>query len=93
VQEAGGEEMVVGKRDAISVGCKEACEAVGDAEGEALSMVAMVTVGVGVGKLCGSVGGIWVGVAAEGRLSARDRKMPPITSITETTAMITPAPN
>lgn len=52
-----------------------------------------VAVAVGVGKLRGKVGGICVGVAGEGRFSARERKIPPMTKITEKIAMITPAPN
>jgi hypothetical protein len=36
-----------------------------------------MVVAVGVGKLSGNVGGICVGVAAGGNVSARDRKMPP----------------
>jgi hypothetical protein len=48
---------------------------------------------VGVGKLDGNVGGMSVGVAAAGRFSANERKIPPMTKITETMAMITPTPN
>jgi len=86
LQVAGSEEIVVGKREAICVGVRDACEEVG--EGDAVSRVA-----VGVGRLNGSVGGIRVGVAGEGRVSARERKMPPTTRIMEKIAIITPPPN
>jgi hypothetical protein len=91
VQEAGGEEIVVGKRDAISVG--EAVGAVGVGEEVAVTVWMAVCVIVGVGKLRGSVGGIWVGVARDGKFSAMDIKMPPITRPTEKIAIMTPAPN
>ena len=50
-------------------------------------------VNVAVGKLSEIVGGIGVGVAWGGIVSARAREMPPITSNTEMMAMITPPPN
>jgi hypothetical protein len=67
-------------------------------DGEAVSVVVAVrtrevTVAVGVGKLNGRVGGIWVGVASAGRLSARERKIPPSTRITEAIAIKTPTPS
>jgi hypothetical protein len=55
--------------------------------------VSTIAVGVPVGKLCGKVGGICVGVEAGGRDSARDKKIPPMTSTTETMATITPTPS
>ena len=85
-QEAGNEEIVVGKRDATCVGVSDACEGVG--EGDAVSMVA-----VGEGRLNGRVGGIRVGVAAGGNVSARERKIHPTTRMTEKIAIITPPPN
>lgn len=86
------------------VGCETICEAVGNpdavSEGSTVSVnvslgrVAIcVVVAVGVGKLNGNVGGIRVGVAGDGRVSARERKMPPMTKITEKIATSTPAPN
>src|SRR5688500_3985499 len=48
---------------------------------------------VGVGKLCGSVGGICVGVEAGGNDSASESMMPPTTKITEIIATRTPIPN
>jgi hypothetical protein len=63
-------------------------EAVGVSEAERPIVVA-----VGVGKLWGNVGGICVGVAGGGRVSARDKNTPPITRITEKMATITPAPS
>ena len=67
-------------------------------EGEAVSVVVAVntsevTVAVGVGKLSGSVGGICVGVAGAGKLSARERKIPPRTKITEAIAIRTATPS
>ena len=67
-------------------------------EGEAVSVVVAVdtsevTVAVGVGKLRGSVGGICVGVAGEGRVSARERNIPPRTRTTEAIAIKTPTPS
>jgi hypothetical protein len=49
--------------------------AVGDSEIAVCVSVAgkPMVVAVGVGKLSGKVGGIWVGVAGGGRLSARDK--------------------
>lgn len=88
VQEAGSKEIVVGKSDATCVGVSVAGEAVGVGEGDAVSMVA-----VGDGRLRGSVGGIRVGVAAGGNVSARERKIPPTTRMTEKIAIITPPPN
>ena len=79
--------MAVGARgDAVSVGN---VVSVGSSE---IAVIA-VMVAVGVGKLNGSVGGIFVGVAGGGKLSAKERKTPPKTKITETIAMMTPAPN
>jgi hypothetical protein len=88
VQEAGSEEIVVGKRDGACVGVSDACEAVGEGDADAVSVVA-----VGDGRLNGSVGGIRVGVAAGGNVSARERKIPPTTRMTEKIAIITPPPN
>jgi hypothetical protein len=88
VQEAGSEEIVVGKTDGTCVGVSEACVAVGEGDGDAVSMVA-----VGDGRLNGSVGGIRLGVAAGGSVSARERKIPPTTRMTEKIAIITPPPN
>jgi hypothetical protein len=85
-QVAGSEEMVVGKADAVGVGVS----AVGEAVGEA---VWMKIVAVGEGRLNGSVGGIRVGVAGGGKVSASERKMPPTTRMMEKIAMITPPPN
>jgi hypothetical protein len=48
---------------------------------------------VGVGKLCGSVGGICVGVEGAGNDSASASMMPPITKMTETIATMIPMPN
>jgi len=48
---------------------------------------------VGVGKLCGSVAGICVGVEGAGNDSASESMMPPTTKRTETIAMMTPIPN
>src|SRR5512141_3011126 len=48
---------------------------------------------VAVGNSREIVGGIGVGVACEGRLSDRAREMPPMTRITETSAMMRPLPN
>jgi hypothetical protein len=79
--------MVVGNREAISVGNRE----VGDTISVTVSAVARVA--VGVGRLSGSVGGIWVGVASDGRLSASERKTPPMTRMMEIIAIITPPPN
>lgn len=67
-------------------------------EGDAVSVTAVVCsagacVNVGVGKLSGSVGGICVGVAEVGKVSASERKIPPRTNTTETIAMMTPPPN
>jgi hypothetical protein len=70
VQEAGGPEIVVGKRDAISVGVGEAGVAVG--VGDVVS-VSVWIVAVGDGRLSGRVGGIRVGVAGAGNASARER--------------------
>jgi hypothetical protein len=80
------------------------CEIVGKAEAvsEGMTVIVVVSVNgitidvsvaVGVGKLSGSVGGIWVGVAAAGKFSARARKIPPITKMTEKMPTITPMPN
>jgi hypothetical protein len=67
---------------------------VGSAEAVGVSVSGkLMVVAVGVGKLCGNVGGICVGVAGGGRVSARDKKMPPITRITEKIATITPPPS
>jgi hypothetical protein len=84
------------------VGGRDVCEAIGRAD--AVSEGSIVSVGVslgrtvmivavGVGKLSGNVGGMGVGVAGVGKVSARERKIPPMTKITEKIAMITPAPN
>lgn len=84
------------------VGDTDICEAVGNteavSEGSTVSVSVslgrtVTTVAVGVGKLNGKVGGISVGVAGEGRVSARERKIPPMTKITEKIATITPPPN
>jgi hypothetical protein len=80
--------MVVGKSVGICVGVSVACVAVTEGDGDAVSMVA-----VGDGRLNGSVGGISVGVAAGGNVSARERKIPPTTRMTEKIAIITPPPN
>jgi hypothetical protein len=48
---------------------------------------------VGVGKLCGNVAGIWVGVEGAGKDSASASMMPPTTKTTETIAMMIPTPN
>jgi hypothetical protein len=81
VQEIGDERIAVGGGEAVSVGVS-------------ICRVGIwVMVIVGVGKLNGNVGGIWVGVAGGGRVSARERKIPPMTKITEKIAMITPPPN
>ena len=85
-QVAGSEEIVVGKADAISVGVSDTSEAVGDA-------VSTEIVAVGEGRLNGNVGGIKVGVAGEGKVSASERKIPPTTRIMEKIAIITPPPN
>jgi hypothetical protein len=79
--------MVVGKSEAISVGNRE----VGDAISVTVS--AVETVAVGVGRLSGRVGGMRVGVAGEGRLSASERNIPPMTRMMEKIAIITPPPN
>jgi hypothetical protein len=79
---------VVGKRDGTAVGVSETCEAVGEGDADAVSMVA-----VGDGRLNGSVGGMRLGVAAGGSVSARERKIPPTTRMTEKIAIITPPPN
>jgi hypothetical protein len=87
IQEVGCEMIAVGATEvAVSVGV---VVCVGSSE----MVVMAVIVAVGVGKLNGSVAGIFVGVAGGGKLSARERKMPPKTKITETIAMMTPAPN
>jgi hypothetical protein len=88
VQEAGSEEIVVGKREGTCVGVSDACVAVGEGDADAVSRVA-----VGDGRLNGSVGGTRLGVAAWGNVSARERKMPPTTRMTEKIAIITPPPN
>src|SRR6476659_5482436 len=79
----------VGMPEAVSDGII-VCVAVSVSLGRAVICEA---VAVGVGKLNGKVGGMSVGVAAGGRVSARERKIPPMTRITETIAMITPTPN
>ncbi|HET8562609.1 MAG TPA: hypothetical protein VFM35_01930 [Candidatus Binatia bacterium] len=88
MHEAGSEEIVVGKREAISVGVMDVSVIVGDGDGDAVSIVA-----VGEGRLKGSVGGMRVGVAGEGKVSASERKIPPTTRMIEKIAIITPAPN
>ncbi len=50
-------------------------------------------VNVAVGKFSEMVGGIGVGVACAGRVSASAREMPPMTSKTDMMAMITPPPS
>ncbi len=77
MQTVGGKEVFVGTRVIVSVG---------------VSLCVDMMVAVGVGKLNGNVGGICVGVAGAGNVSASERKIPPITKMTETIAMMTPTP-
>lgn len=63
------------------------CVAVG------VSLCTSEAVGVGVGKLSGSVGRICVGVEGGGSVSASASMIPPTTKMTETIAMMTPIPN
>ena len=85
MQEVGGTEVIVGNPDAVSDGTTVAVSV-------SLGRI-VITVAVGVGKLNGNVGGRSVGVADGGSVSARERKIPPMTRITEIIAMITPTPN
>ena len=55
--------------------------------------VSITSPDVGVGKLSGRVGGICVGAAEVGRVSASASEMPPSTRMTETMAIMTPPPN
>jgi hypothetical protein len=87
VQEMGCEMIAVGATEvAVSVGMMIWV-------GISKVKVTVAIVAVGVGKLNGNVGGICVGVAGGGKLSAKERKMPPKTKITETIAMMIPAPS
>src|SRR5215207_4952210 len=59
----------------------------------AVSLTIAEIVNVAVGKSSDIVGGMVVGVACDGSVSARASEIPPITKITETRAMMTPPPN
>lgn len=84
----GGLHGVVVAANRVSVGGAVAvCVAVG------VSLCMGEAVIVGVGKLCGSVAGICVGVEGAGNDSASASMMPPTTKMTEIIAMITPMPN
>ena len=87
-----GSEVLVNNATAIVVAV---VVAVVVSVGVSLSWVAVssASVDVGVGKLSGRVGGIWVGAVDGGRVSARASEMPPSTKTTETMAMMTPPPN
>jgi len=67
------------------------CVAVGVAVG--VSLCALAREGVIVGKFSCKVGGICVGVARDGNVSASDRKIPPTTRTAETSPMIIPTLN
>jgi hypothetical protein len=58
-----------------------------------VSLTIAETVNVAVGISSEIVGGMVVGVACDGKVSARASEIPPITKITETRAMMTPPPN
>lgn len=58
-----------------------------------VSVMSAATVNVAVGKFSEMVGGMGVGVACDGKVSARASEMPPITRITERRAMMTPLPS
>src|SRR5687768_13016291 len=84
----GGLHEVVVAATRVSVdGAVTVCVAVG------VSLCIGEAVIVGVGKLCGSVAGICVGVEGGGNDSARASMIPPTTKTIETIAMIKPKPN
>ena len=58
-----------------------------------VSLCALASEGVMLGKFNCKVGGICVGVACEVNVSARDRKIPPITRRAEISPMVIPTLN
>src|SRR5215207_266513 len=86
VQDVGGRTVLVGETVSTWVWVGKVGSAV-SVNGKPM------VVAVGVGKLSGKVGGISEGVADCGKVSARERKIPPTTRMTEKMAMITPPPN
>ena len=88
VQEVGCNGMAVGGEELAVPAGVSVCVAVWSVD-----VGVDVSVGVDVGKMRGRVGGICVGVAGGGRVSASASVMPPITKTTDTRAMMTPPPN
>ena len=89
IQPAGGGAQTVGEEeeeDRTVVGVPVGVEV-------GVSLCAFASDGVMVGKFSCKVGGICVGVAREGNVSARDRKIPPITRMAEINPMVIPTLN
>ena len=87
IQPAGGGAQTVGEEeDRTVVGVPVAVEV-------GVSLCALTSEGVMLGKFNCKVGGICVGVAREENVSARDRKIPPITRMAEINPMVIPTLN